>query len=351
MEARKEDMMDNIYDKAFRMLVNKCPRFLIPMVNEIFGEEFEKGAEVILGQNEHFINEEKGKTKERITDTNFIIRGVKRRKSYHLECESGKRTKNMLLRIIEYDMQIGLERSVREGDVLNMPLPDTAVLYLRSDEDAKNSMTVRFSNSLGTFDNQIQIMKIRDYSIDEIFAKELYMLIPFYIFNLEGRFDELEEKPGIVSEIYTDIAKRMVNLVESDKMDVYEQKLLTEAMIYVISGIARRHEKVRKEMVSVMRGPLLRFDFEDAYEEAVAKGMSEGMAKGMSEGMAKGMSEGLAKGLDEGLAKGLDEGLAKGLAKGKEEALLGLVKEGVISAAVAAEKLGIPEAEVNKKIG
>ena len=67
--------MANIYDGAFHTILNDCRKLIIPVINEIFGEEYAGNEKVEFFPNEHFIDRQDAADKERITDTNFRIIG------------------------------------------------------------------------------------------------------------------------------------------------------------------------------------------------------------------------------------------------------------------------------------
>ena len=94
--------MGNIYDGAFRTILNDCRKLIIPVINEIFAEEYTEEEEVQFFPNEHFLAQQDEANKERITDTNFTILG-KIKKKYHLECESSLPDGRMMIRLFEYD--------------------------------------------------------------------------------------------------------------------------------------------------------------------------------------------------------------------------------------------------------
>ena len=76
--------MGNIYDGAFRTILNDCRQLIIPVINEIFGEDYTGNEKIEFHPNEHFIDQQDAADQERITDTNFTISG-KIKKKYHLE--------------------------------------------------------------------------------------------------------------------------------------------------------------------------------------------------------------------------------------------------------------------------
>lgn len=97
--------MANIYDGAFRTILNDCRKLVIPVINEIFEEEYTGDEVVEFFPNEHFLDQQDEADRERITDTNFRIIG-RIIKKYHLECESSLPDGKITIRLFEYDAQI-----------------------------------------------------------------------------------------------------------------------------------------------------------------------------------------------------------------------------------------------------
>ena len=69
--------MGNMNDGAFRTILNDCRQMIIPVINEIFKEDYTGNEIIEFHPNEHFIDQQDAADKERITDTNFIIFGKK----------------------------------------------------------------------------------------------------------------------------------------------------------------------------------------------------------------------------------------------------------------------------------
>ena len=47
--------MSEIYDSAFRTELNDCPQFILPLLNEVFGENYSGNEKIKFHPNEHFI--------------------------------------------------------------------------------------------------------------------------------------------------------------------------------------------------------------------------------------------------------------------------------------------------------
>ena len=74
------------YDDVFRTLLNDCSSLVIPLINEIFHENYTGNEKIVFSANEHFLNQQGGNEDERITDSNFKVVGMEIKK-YHLECQ------------------------------------------------------------------------------------------------------------------------------------------------------------------------------------------------------------------------------------------------------------------------
>lgn len=179
--------MGNIYDGAFRTILNDCRQMIIPVINEIFKEDYTGNEMIEFHPNEHFIDQQDVAGKERITDTNFIIYG-KKKKKYHLECESSLPDGRMTIRLFEYDSQIALDEGEVINETLTVTFPNTAVLYLRNYKKTPDKMRYVIKTPGGIVEYDVPIMKVQEYTLEDIFSKGLLLLIPFYIFSHEKNF-------------------------------------------------------------------------------------------------------------------------------------------------------------------
>lgn len=184
------------YDDVHRTMINDCPKLIIPVVNEMFHKKHSDNEKIIVLNNEFFINRQGGIQAERITDTHFLI-GSDR---YHLECQSST-DGTIMYRIFEYDSQIAMQNSTMSKDKLVVKFPNTAVLYLRHNNNTPDFMTLEIRVPGATCSYRIPVMKVQKYSVDEIFEKRLFFLIPFHIFVYEKDFKEYDTDEQKLEEL------------------------------------------------------------------------------------------------------------------------------------------------------
>ncbi len=251
--------MGNIYDGAFRTILNDCRKLIIPVINEIFGEEYTGEEKVEFFPNEHFIDQQDMADKERITDTNFRIIG-KLIKKYHLECESSLPDGRITIRLFEYDAQIALDEGEIIEETLTVTFPNTAVIYLRTYKKTPDKLKYVIVTPGGTVRYDIPIMKVQAYSLDDIFEKRLLLLIPFYIFSHEKNFPEYNSNKQKLTELeseYKDILGRLDDIECQGIIGAFDKRTIIELSNDVLKEIAYKYENIQKGVGDIMGGALL----------------------------------------------------------------------------------------------
>ena len=313
---------ENVYDSVYHTLIEHCGQLIIPVVNEIFGTSYTEKDKPILLQNDQYVQLPSGIRKQ-ITDSYFGIVGIAD-KRYHIECQSTP-DGNMLLRMFEYDVQDAAMFSEQEGTMLTVTFPYSAVMFLRKTRKTPELMKIRLiipDGQVVTY--AVKCLKVQEYSIEEILEKNLWFLIPFYLFRYEKDLLELEEDEGkrlAFRQEYRMIREQMRATALLGEIDEATERILAEMVKEVADALAERYTKVREEVRQTMVGEVIQTPTVKLVTKAKAEGRAEGLSEGLAEGKAEGLAEGKAEGLAEGKAEGLAEGKAEGLAEGKAEQL------------------------------
>ncbi len=272
--------MDNVritntpYDDVFRTLLNDCSSLIIPVINEVFGEHYSGQEKIVFSPNEHFLNQQDGNEDERITDTSFKIEG-KESKKYHLECQSST-DNSMLIRFFEYDTQIALDEGTIKGSILTVTLPHSAVLFLRHFASTPDTLKIRMVTPGGTVEYDVLVMKSQLYTLEEIFEKNLLLLIPFYIFSHETRFDEYERdqaKLKALQEEYEWIKNKLEELLNQGAVSEYTRCTIIDMSNKVLEHIAVKYDSVKEGVKAVMGGKVLEYEAKTIKREGIEEGI------------------------------------------------------------------------------
>ena len=162
------------YDDAFRTLLQDCPELVIPLINELFGTDYTGQEAVLSSANEIFIRNPNGKKEKRVTDSNMTLISL------------------MEIRMWEYDTQIALLNAEYREGMLYVDFPDSAVIYLRSNPNTPDELKICIRAARKELKYGIPILKVRNYTLEDIFERRLWMLIPFYIFRYEKELSQID---------------------------------------------------------------------------------------------------------------------------------------------------------------
>ena len=262
--------MSDIYDGAFRTILNDCRKLVIPVINEIFHENYTGNEKIEFFPNEHFIDQQDEADKKRITDTNFRITG-RTTKKYHLECESSYPDGKITIRLFEYDTQIALDEGEITEETLTVTFPNTAVLYLRTRKKTPDKMKYVIVTPGGTVQYDIPVMKVQSYTLDDIFEKRLLMLIPFYIFSHENSLQEYNDNSQKLANLkseYKKILEKLDNLEKQRIIGAFDKRTIIELSNDVVKEIAQKYKNVQKGIGDIMGGALIETEARKLKNEA-----------------------------------------------------------------------------------
>ena len=287
------------YDDTFKTMLNDCRNLLIPLINEIFGKNYSMGEKVTINANEHIliqknqVNEGKWESIDRTSDSSCSIAGDR----YLIECQS-RPDSSMIVRMYEYIILDSLDSYELEGNTMKIYIPQSAVLFLRSAGNTPDMLNMVMVTPGGSVEFPVHIVRIDNYSLECIFDKKLYFLLPFYIFNYESEFNELnsnEEKLETLKLEYKKLVNELQRLTKQGELSYYTYGVIIDMMKYVLQNIANKYENIRKGVDAVMGGTVLEYESKTIYNEGMRKGREEGREKGREEGKKEGILEGRVK--------------------------------------------------------
>ena len=283
-----------IFDDVFRTMLEKMPRLMIPLINEVFQKNYPENERIELMKNEHMTFG--GKI---ITDSHLCIKDIR----YHVECQS-RPDGTIAIRMFEYDMAIALSQAWQEENNYRVVFPKSCVLYLRHNQstEEKETVTVEFADG-AQYIYSVPIIRVQTYTKDEIFEKRLLLLLPYYIMRYEKQLKEIcadkEKLENFLKEV-KEIRIRMENTFTEEEERIYAD--LNKLMMSISDYLLREEAEARKGVDEIMGGKVL----ELYSEQLLRQGKEEGIKEGREEGMIRAYASlGLTK--EEALEKVMEE--------------------------------------------
>ncbi|MCD7956331.1 MAG: hypothetical protein LUG93_11405 [Lachnospiraceae bacterium] len=286
--GRKQEKSENVgdpYDDVYRTLLDDCPQLLIPLVNEIFHEEFTKDDEVVFAKDIHMIKGQEGEPSKRMTDSSFEIVGIVRKR--FLVEEQTRPDTSILNRLFEYAMLVARSSGVNKDNVLKVEFPNCAVLFLRSTKYTPDKMQIEIKTPLDKALVDVLVMKLKDYTLDDMISRELLILFPFYLFRFSERTlrkcNEDEEQLEVIKSDYRRMREHMGQLTDKGELSEFYRHTIIYLCNFVAGNLARRYKNVVKGVQSVMGGQVIETDAKKILNDGIRKGKLEGRLEGKRE--------------------------------------------------------------------
>ena len=280
-----------VYDSVFRTECEHLKPLLIPVINELFRTDYVmEDAGVLRLANEHLLRDHDSETEKikRITDGLIKLGDM----MYHVECQSTS-DGSILIRLVDYNMRIGYEYAShdRKKGCVRIEFPRSALLMLDKGGRTKVSgMQVEYCHGEESLKINIPVMHVQAYSMDEIFEKKLYFLIPFYTMRFKRKIKQivrdrentLESKvkyDKIISEMKV-FADRLYKACEDKELSEDYTRELGNMYRDIAEAMAAGLDRDRREgMVNTMGGKILKLQAEMWMEEGMEKGIEKGIEK------------------------------------------------------------------------
>ena len=176
------------------------------------------------------------------------------------------------MRIFEYDAQIALDDRTIDGAELTVSFPHSAVMALRYAEKSPDTMKINVVTPGAQTSYTVPIIKVQQYSLDELFEKKLLFFLPFYIFSHEKELAECdsdETKLEQLKNVYKGIRTRLDDLQQAGEIDGFMKKAIYTMINHVMALIAQKYENVRKGVEPIMGGKIIEYEAKDILNKGI----------------------------------------------------------------------------------
>ena len=109
----------------------------------------------------------------------------------------------------------------------------------------------------------LAVLKVQSYSLQEIFRKKLFFLIPFHIFAYEKNFPEYEKdevKLAELTHVYEKIVEHLNSCAECGIISEYAKGTIIAMAKKVLEALAKKYSKVQEGVGKIMGGKILDYE-------------------------------------------------------------------------------------------
>lgn len=112
----------------------------------------------------------------------------------------------------------------------------------------------------------VPVLKVKAYTVNELFEKRLFFLIPFHIFTYEKDFKELEKNTKKLERLETEYAlikERLEMVCKMGALTEYPKAAILDMSCKVAEHLAAKYENVAKGVCQQMGGKVLEYEAKD----------------------------------------------------------------------------------------
>ena len=216
-----------IWDEIFKRELEVHPWLVLPLIKEVFHKAYPVDVKIRLLSTEYAVDRVQEVSVRTLNSIHADILLKVGRDLYHFECQMEK-NRDMVLRMLEYDMNIAFVHGRKEcssgNAVDDIELPKSAVIYLNYPERTKEdgSLRIRFSDG-STYLYQPPVLKVQEYTPEMIEEKHLNMLIPFLPIRFKKNIGR-KGRDGRKKAVHETVRKELTDLIHKCMMIVYREK-------------------------------------------------------------------------------------------------------------------------------
>jgi len=176
----------HIYDKAFKRILTLSEKTVINLINGLFDTDYPTDSKITYNWTEH----EDKDLKRTLADSILTING---RDSYHIEAQMTE-DEEIVFRFIEYGFGHAYKNRKYIDGGERMVFPRPCILYL--DEGKKDkvpdeyTLIMEFENQ-GEFTYKVPVLKLQNFSVEELNEKKLIALLPFQLLKLRKKIQNI----------------------------------------------------------------------------------------------------------------------------------------------------------------
>ena len=287
-----------LWDEVMKKEVERYPGLILPLIQEVFRKTYPGNVEIRLIATEYVVRriyKDGGSTLNSIFADVAVQIGD--RDIYHMECQMNK-DKGMVLRMLEYDIHIGLvhgaENIGKKAPSENrheLLMPRSVILYLNHMDNISEEeiCLIRFADGT-THEYRIPVMNVQSYTTEMIEKKHLNMLIPFLPIRFQKYLNR--KKDGKKLPVSETIRKKLTGFILECIMIIDREKengMLTDIVgkeiiefLDITCGYLLKNEpELKKEVHGIMK-PIVMLQserIEDAIRKLIGKYCFSGQSR------------------------------------------------------------------------
>jgi hypothetical protein len=248
-----------LWDEITKSIAEKMPAQFLPLIKEEFGKEYPAGTSVALLSTES-ITPPKNSNVRMSKILSDIVLLVAKQDLYHFECEVNL-DNEMIIRMIEYDFHTALTHDLTPdaNESFRLKFPQSVIMYpgIAPMSDSQKCI-ILFPDGF-EYTYTVPIVKIQQYSLEEIAAKNLLVFLPFTLLRFSSQANEsrdtLSEKE--LTDFIEQIIVMLSNEVNQGRLTVTQFKDYIRLLQFSAERVFRKTPNHQQEVYRMTKSVLI----------------------------------------------------------------------------------------------
>jgi hypothetical protein len=259
MNETNDNINEQLWDEITKSIAGKMPAQFLPLIKEEFGKEYPAGTSVTTLSTESITPPRKRKVRMSKILSDIVLL-VGDQDLYHFECEINL-DNEMIIRMIEYDFHTALTHNLFPDNDhgFHLKFPQSVIMYPgTSPMPDSQECTITFPDGFD-YTYTVPIVKIQQYSLEDIEAKNLLVFIPFtllrFVPQVTNHHDSLSEKE--LTDFVQQIIVMLDDEVNQGRLTVTQFKDYTKLLQFSAERVFRQTPKHQQEVYGMIKSVLV----------------------------------------------------------------------------------------------
>lgn len=209
------DPSENLWDEITKLITEKMPNQLLPLIEEVFHKKYPAGTSIKLLRTEHIVPamEESRHMKNIFTDITIL---VQEKDVYHIECQMDM-DNEIVIRLIEYDFHIAMTHNhfIDKDGIYNLVFPQSVIMYPGTSASIEDTLKCRvIFPDKSTHEYSVPVVRVQSYNLEQIKEKHLTLFVPFMLIQFQKRLQS-KHSPILPNEL-TDFTKELIVILKNE---------------------------------------------------------------------------------------------------------------------------------------
>jgi hypothetical protein len=257
---------------------------VIRFINGLFGTNYPPDSQLSYPNTETVTRD----LRKIVSDTIMVINGTD---VFHIETQINN-DENMAVRMFRYGFEEGLKTKQTRGGIITVQFPQARVIYWETSRKTPDRLQLNLIFPDGTGHRyEVPAFKFLDYSVQELEARNMGILLPFYVLKLRKRVkaaktgEERRCLSGEMKALMAELAETAERCTKAGLMEEGDVLSVLEHLDHLYQKLYKGYTEFRE--ADEMLQEQFKYKWQEIQERALEQGRAEAQERALEQARKK----------------------------------------------------------------